>query len=259
MNSNVCTVGKIGENPVTLGSVLSRLRISGELHSLVQAAIDHELMQRAATELQIEVSVEALQEKADVFRRVHGLHSAKQTSEWLDNNGLTVDEFQSFLSGTLLKDAIIENVLASQVEPYFAEHRKEYDAADISQVVVENPDVAEELKEQIVQEEATLEEIAAKHSTDSATKEKSGHMGLVSRRLLNAQIETPVFTSKKGNIEGPIRTDTGYHLLRINAIYPGELNEEVRAEISEKLFEEWIAGQRKAYGAEVNLPISFDL
>ncbi len=56
-------------------------------------------------------------------------------------------------------------------------------------------------------------EMAIKHSEDPGSKENGGSLGWVSRGSLVKEFETAAFTSKIGEIVGPIETEFGFHIL----------------------------------------------
>ncbi|HOS84080.1 MAG: Chaperone SurA precursor [Bacteroidetes bacterium ADurb.Bin217] len=58
------------------------------------------------------------------------------------------------------------------------------------------------------------------YSDDTFTKEYGGNLGYITSMILPLPYEHAVYASKKGSIIGPIRTEQGYYITKINDIRP---------------------------------------
>ena len=92
---------------------------------------------------------------------------------------------------------------------------------------------AEEIAAQVKKNPASFAEVAKKESQDPGSAPKGGELGLFSRGMMVAQFEDEVFRMKPGEITGPVKSDFGYHIIRLNSIRPGKVKplEEVRGDI----------------------------
>lgn len=61
----------------------------------------------------------------------------------------------------------------------------------------------------------TFEQLAAEKSLCPSRK-KGGSLGWFSRGMMVPEFEKPCFSAKKGEIIGPVKTQFGYHLIRID-------------------------------------------
>ena len=61
----------------------------------------------------------------------------------------------------------------------------------------------------------TFEELAKEKSMCPSGK-KGGNLGWFGRNMMVKEFETAAFSGKKGQIIGPIKTEFGYHLIRID-------------------------------------------
>ena len=92
---------------------------------------------------------------------------------------------------------------------------------------------AEEIAAQVKKNPASFADVAKKESQDPGSAPKGGDLGFFSRGMMVAQFEDAVFHMKPGEISGPVQSDFGFHIIRLNAVKPGKTRalEEVRGDI----------------------------
>ena len=90
------------------------LKLTGQFESLVDQLVKDRLTVRAAKKQGIRVSPEEIQERADQFRRVKGLHRASDTNRYLDALGISLDEFEAFLTDGLYQEKMMAAGLQRQ-------------------------------------------------------------------------------------------------------------------------------------------------
>ena len=91
-------------------------------------------------------------------------------------------------------------------------------------------------------------ELAREYSADTGTAEQGGDLGLTARSQLPPALADPVFSIGEGEIAGPVRSDFGFHVVRLDEIAEGgplpleqvrgELERELRAEKAEGRYRE---------------------
>ncbi len=67
---------------------------------------------------------------------------------------------------------------------------------------------------------ANFAALAKKYSMDSVTAAKGGDLGEVRRGMLPKELEAAVYALKPGEISKPVRTQYGYHLIKLTAYTP---------------------------------------
>jgi peptidyl-prolyl cis-trans isomerase D len=81
--------------------------------------------------------------------------------------------------------------------------------------------------------------IAAEHSEDPGSKDIGGDLGWFGRGQMVAEFEDAVFAAKPGEIIGPIKSQFGYHIIKIEGFRPAhqrpfeEVEEQIRFRILE--------------------------
>ena len=78
-----------------------------------------------------------------------------------------------------------------------------------------------------------FEALAAEFSEDAGTSGQGGDLGWVSKGLLVGPFEDTLFSMAVGDVQGPVETDFGHHVIRLEEIRAGEIRtfEMVREEL----------------------------
>lgn len=130
----------------------------------------------------------------------------------------------------------------------------EYSAAHI---LVETEEKANELKAQL-DGGADFAELAKANSTDTGSAVNGGDLGWFGVGMMVKPFEDAVVAATPGTVVGPVQTDFGFHLIRVNetrqAAQPtiDDIREELAAEIEQKAVEEHIT--KLTAEAEVTRP-----
>ncbi|KPJ52489.1 hypothetical protein AMJ39_07740 [candidate division TA06 bacterium DG_24] len=154
-------------------------------------------------------------------------------------------------------ERIRDEILVSDedIEAYYGENPDEFiepEKADVRHVLCETEAQARRVLRRL-EGGADFEEMVETYSTDRGTKNRGGRIGFVTkgRRIpyvgSSEEFEEAVFALQPGEIGGPIHTDKGYHVIRVDSreeSYTKTLDE-VRDEVRRKLLPE-----RQRQGAE---------
>src|SRR6185295_13144241 len=87
--------------------------------------------------------------------------------------------------------------------------------------------------------------LARKYSIDSLTRPAGGYSGLVRRSDMEPTMEAAVFGAQPGKTVGPIKTYSGFQLVKVEAIHIASLDDSVGETIKSLLFEDWLVEQRR--------------
>ncbi|MGH8193910.1 MAG: peptidyl-prolyl cis-trans isomerase [Woeseiaceae bacterium] len=82
-----------------------------------------------------------------------------------------------------------------------------------------------------------FEDLARQYSADTGTAEQGGDLGLAPKSQLPGALGDAIFSMKENEIAGPVRSDFGFHVVRLDAIEAGGPLpfEQVRAELEREL------------------------
>ncbi len=104
---------------------------------------------------------------------------------------------------------------------------------------------AEELYAQVKANPAKFADLARQFSQDPGSAAQGGSLGAFARGTMVKAFDDAVFGMKVGDIVGPVQTDFGYHVIKLNAITPEQVRpfEEVKAQIETDLKRQQAAQQ----------------
>lgn len=87
----------------------------------------------------------------------------------------------------------------------------------VQHILVASEDLANTIIKQLKQG-STFAELAAKHSQDTGSKENGGDLGFFTLGVMAPEFEAKVFAMKEGELSSPVKTDFGYHVIKLNKI-----------------------------------------
>lgn len=144
----------------------------------------------------------------------------------------------------------VKNIRATEEEcrAYYEEHKdafKKGAQASAKHILTATEEDANKILAEIQNGEKTFEEAAKEYSTCPSAA-KGGDLGTFGRGQMVKEFDEAVFTAEVGKLLGPVKTNFGYHLIRVDAL-TGEgvaAFEEVAPQITQQITAE---KQNKVY------------
>jgi peptidylprolyl isomerase len=243
---------RIDDEVIGIEQVVRIWKLTGQFESLVEQFVRDRLTVRAAKKHGVRVAPEEVQERADRYRRVRGLHRAADTNRFLDHLGISLDEFEAFVTDDLYQEKMMQQVCSPQaVERYFAAHSPRFDAIEVSHIVLDAEGAAKEMASVLRDDPGCFAEMARSHSV-AATREHGGVIGKVLRGALRNEVEARVFSAAVGEVLGPFASADRalFEIFMVTAKHPATLDEDTAAEIRRLLREEWLAARAREHVIE---------
>jgi parvulin-like peptidyl-prolyl isomerase len=234
------TIVRIDDEIIGIDQFVRILKFTGQFQTLLEQFVREKLAVRAAKKRGIAVAPDEVQERADQFRRIRGLHRATETNRYLDTLGVSLDEFESFITDSLYQEKMMDEVCSDKaVEEYFKLNSPRFDSIEVSHIVVDTE--GKEMASILREEPELFAEMAREHSIAS-TREQGGVIGKVLRGSLKADIEGKVFSAAVGDLLGPFPSGDRlfYEIFLVTAKNPAVLDGETAAEVRRLLREEWL-------------------
>src|SRR5215212_5514799 len=240
---------RIDDEAVGTDEFVRVLKLTGQFESLIEELVRNRLTVRAAKKRGIALAPEEIQERADQFRRIRGLHRATDMNRYLDALAVSLDDFESFVTDSLYQEKMMEQVCSAKaVEQYFKLNSPKFDSIEVSHIVLDTEGKAKEMVALLRDDPSSFCEMAREHSIAS-TREQGGVIGKVLRGSLRTDIEAKVFAAAVGDLLGPFPSAdrSVFEIFAVNAKKPAVLDEETAAEVRRLLREEWLSARSQEH------------
>ena len=247
-------IARINDEYVSAEHFVKLLKLDNKFQHLAEQLVLDKLMVHAAKKQGVAVSTAEVQEKVDQFRRVEGLHRAADTMRFLEDLGITLDEFEAYMSETLYQEKMLAQITSPEsIQEYFRLHSPRFDSVEISHVVVSSEGKAREMLAYLAEEPAAFAEMAREHSLASDSRDSGGHIGRMTRGSMPDEMEAKVFNARPGALLGPFTADEGltYEVVRVDALHPARLDEATTRDVRKRLIEEWLRARAQEHVVEV--------
>lgn len=183
------------------------------------------------------------------------------------------DEFTQVLEKTkesMLKTYALGKLLAKvsvtddEIKKFYQDNKdifKENESANASHILVAEEDKANEIYKKVKNGEdfASL----AKEFSTCPSKEKGGELGTFTRGQMVKEFEDAVFNNEVGAITEPVKTQFGYHIIKINDKNEGrdlsfdevkdKITAQVRRQKEQALYNEKITELKEKYQVKMNI------
>lgn len=243
---------RIDDEVIGTEDFIRTLKLSGQFEGLIEQLVRDKLTVRAAKRRGLPLAPEEIQDRADQFRRVQGLHRAADMNNYLDALGVSLDEFETFITDSLYQEKMMAEVgSAKAVEAYFKLNSPKFDSIEVSHIMLDAEGKAKEMISFLNDDPDSFEEMAREHSI-ADTREQGGLIGKVLRGSLKTDVEAKVFNAGVGDLLGPFPSPdrSFFEIFKVNAKHPATLDEDTAAEVRRILREEWLQARSQEHVIE---------
>ncbi|MES2150725.1 MAG: peptidylprolyl isomerase [Pseudomonadota bacterium] len=247
---------RIDDEVIGTDDFIRTLKLSGQFEGLIEQLVRDKLTVRAAKKAGLVLLPDEVQERADQFRRILNLHRAADMNHYLDSLGVSLDEFEEFISDALYQEKMMAQVLSDEaVAHYFKLNSPKFDSVEISSIVLDTEGKAKEMMSVLIDDPGSFAEMAREHSVGDA-RERGGLIGKVLRGALKPDIESRVFNAAPGDLLGPFPApDRGFHeIFTVNAKHPATLDADTATEVRRLLREDWLVARAREHVIEACAP-----
>ena len=149
----------------------------------------------------------------------------------------------------------VENVKVSDEEAkkFFDENKEMLmpgETVNASHILFDSEDMANEILKEINDGKISFEDAAKNHSSCPSSR-NGGSLGEFGRGQMVPEFDSAVFSMEEGEVKGPVKTQFGYHLIKLES--KNEAKEIAFEEIKEQLKGKLIGDkQRAAYTSKIN-------
>jgi peptidyl-prolyl cis-trans isomerase C len=162
---------------------------------------------------------------------------------------------QQMISKFLQKDfeskLKVEDVPDADVEKYYAAHPEEFNRKDevrVSQILLKDKGKADKVAAEVralpkgpTADQKPFRDLVAKYSEDEDSKQRSGDLTFFDKESVaypKPLVDAAFKLAEVGDVAGPIKTDKGYHIIKLTQKKPGFTRPlaEVKRQIQQRLF-----------------------
>lgn len=230
-----------------MSSCINAVVIDGNAIALrlehVESSIKEHLVTRAIAERQLQVKREELARARALFASDMRLTTETELSAWLFARGMSEAQLEEELRRIIAFGKLKEEVAGREVEPYFQANSSEFDSAVVARILARDLAAGVRIKAEL-DAGASFEQTALTESTDPKTRLLGGWLGRVRRKDLSPEEAAHVFTAPVPTISAPIAVKNGAAILKVERVFPAQLDQPTRAEIHERLFVRWLEQER---------------
>jgi parvulin-like peptidyl-prolyl isomerase len=228
---------------------------------ILDRMVDEQLLLQEAAELKISISGDEVDKSIEQIKKDYGLDDAQMREE-LRKQGITMAAYRQNTKREILKYRVINVAVGSKVsvsdadvQSYYERHMKsasvQVRASHIFLAIPENADAAAaqererqaKLLLQRAQSGEDFAKLAREYSEDAATRSEGGDLGWFGKDILPKPIEELVFSMKENDVQGPVRADRGFHVIKLlgrrsqDAKPLAEVRDQVRGQLRQREME----------------------
>ncbi len=155
----------------------------------------------------------------------------------------TLTKMEQELASHMAATGVIERVTVddSEAEAYFDAHPAQFQAGEqgkASHILVDSEEEAKKAAEEIAAGKAFSD--AAREYSTCPSKEKGGDLGYFGKGQMAPEFERAAFGAQAGETVGPVQTQFGYHLIRVEdkKQEEGVRFSDIKEQLKEKLLQQ---------------------
>jgi foldase protein PrsA len=162
-----------------------------------------------------------------------------------------------------------DKVSDQQVSDYYAKNKTRFaqpETRDLEVVLATKKANADKALAALKSGES-FKTVAKKYSTDQASKAKGGKLPGVTKGQQEKAFDTAIFSAKKGQIQGPVKTQFGYYVFRVTKITAAKqqplsqvsetIKNQLKSQQQQKALNDFVKDFQKSYKDETNCAKGF--
>ncbi len=242
---------------------------------VMQFLIQAEWVQQEAADRDIEVT-DAAVNKSFEQQKKQAFPTDKAYKQFLKTSGMTEADILFRVKLSLLQEKLTKKVTdeaktvsATDVEEYYDKNKNRFaqpERRDLRAVLTKDEAKAAEAK-QALESGESWKQVVKEYSIDEASKAQAGLLPAVAKGQQDKALDDAVFDAKKGELEGPVKTQFGWYVFEVEKIIPASqqsleqaretIKNLLRSERQQKSLDAFIKDFREQYKDETNCADDF--
>ncbi|MDT0162350.1 peptidylprolyl isomerase [Bacillus sp. AG4(2022)] len=232
----------------------------------LDALVTDKIIEMEAKKEKVTISDKEKEEELKNLKESYGGEEGFKAA--LEQSGVTeagiAEDIEKYLKTEKLLEPRID-LKEDEIKAYFEENKDQYaqqEQVKASHILVEDEATAKEVKSKLDKGEE-FADLAKEYSTDASNAESGGELGYFGKGEMEAAFEEAAFALKANEISGPVKTDYGYHIIKVEdkkeakeAVYEDSKEAAKKALFDERMQTEyynWLEEKKEEYKIEKNM------
>jgi foldase protein PrsA len=242
---------------------------------VMQFLIQAEWVQQEAEAQNINVSDKAVKQSFEDQKK-QAFPTDKAYDEFLKNSGMKeedilfrvrLDQLQQRLTRKITENA--GKVTDEDIQEYYDKNKQRFaqpERRDLRVVLTRTEAKAEQARKAL-EDGDSWKQVVNKYSIDEASKAQAGLLPAVAEGQQDKALDTAVFDAKKGELDGPVKTQFGWYVFEVEKVTPASqqsleestdtIRNLLRSERQQKALDDFIKDFREEYKEETECADDF--
>ena len=167
---------------------------------------------------------------------------------------------KQYLTSKVLQKNLATKLTDSSAKKYYTEHKNRYstDTVHAQHILVADETKARQLLAKAKEPGVDFQELAEKNSKDPSVKNNRGDLGFFGRDKMVPEFTEPAFEAKEGSVIGPIKTQYGYHVIKVlekktgKALDYADVEYRVRSDLRNEIAQSYVSNLRSQLKIKVD-------
>ncbi|WP_282137274.1 peptidylprolyl isomerase [Rossellomorea aquimaris] len=255
-------VAKVGDKSISKEDLYTTL-VDQYGDAALDTLIAEKLVELESDKKDLSVKDSEIEEELESIKESYGGEEA--FNEALASSGASLDSVKKNVESFLLTEKLLKDRVSisdDQIKEYFEANKDSFaqdEQIQASHILVEDEKTAKEVKDKL-DDGGDFAELAKEYSTDTSNAESGGELGFFAKGEMVTEFDDKAFAMKKGEISEPVKTEFGYHIIKVTdkkEVKEAVLDDHIE-EIKDILFDQalqteygtWLEEQKEEYQIE---------
>lgn len=255
-------VAKVGDKSISKEDLYTTL-VDQYGDAALDTLIAEKIVELESDKKDLTVKDSEIEEELESIKESYGGEEA--FNEALASSGASLDSVKKNVESFLLTEKLLKDRVSisdDQITEYFEANKDSFaqeEQVQASHILVEDEKTAKEVKDKL-DDGGDFAELAKEYSTDTSNAESGGELGFFAKGEMVTEFDDKAFAMKKGEISEPVKTEFGYHIIKVTDKKDAKeaVLDDHKEEIKDILFDQalqteygtWLEEQKEEYQIE---------